>query len=78
MSDNQTATSGIHLSAGDMITCENGHPFGRVKHACEAGKGDWSRSVDWLQYTRTPERRHTVKAMDAELEAPAAYHIRRR
>ena len=42
---------GIALFKDELITCENGHPFGRVKRFCEAGKGDWMEAIDWLQYT---------------------------
>jgi hypothetical protein len=42
---------GLRLYAGELITCENYHPFGRVMQDCDAGRGDWVKAVDWLQYT---------------------------
>lgn len=42
---------GIRLYTGEFITCENGHPFGRVMRDCDAGKSDWMTAINWLQYT---------------------------
>lgn len=42
--------AGINLYADELITCENGHPFGRVRFSCESGKDDWMNAIDWLQY----------------------------
>ncbi len=40
----------LDLEKGELITCENAHPFGRVIRDCTAGVGDWVDAIDWLQY----------------------------
>lgn len=55
---------GIHLSAGELITCENNHPFGRVMYDCDAGKGNWTAAIDWLQYTPTDSSPTHCRACD--------------